>query len=202
MKEHASSEPRQTGASVRARSTIRPRRPIVRQRLRQFVAVVTSVTRSCVEPIAVGSTKCSVPATIFLSRRIGLDDLRRVEVARPAAAAPSARSARASASRSAAGSAPRATASSAAASIPYATASPCRNRRYFVTASSAWPAVWPKFRIRRGPTRARPFADDGRLDPAGLGDHRQQRARFAREERRAAPRATRRRAHGSRSPRT
>ena len=59
------------------------------------------------------------------------------------------RSASAFLSRSA--SAPRANASSAATSMPYATASPWRYRRYFVTASIAWPAVWPKFRIRRGP---------------------------------------------------
>ena len=35
--------------------------------------------------------------------------------------------------------------------MPYATASPCRNRRYCVAASSAWPTVWPKFRTRRAP---------------------------------------------------
>ena len=35
--------------------------------------------------------------------------------------------------------------------IPSATASPCRKRRYFVIASSAWPAVCPKFSRRRRP---------------------------------------------------
>ncbi len=47
--------------------------------------------------------------------------------------------------------APRSTARLAAASMPYPTASPCRKRRYFVTASSAWPSVCPKFSARRGP---------------------------------------------------
>ena len=42
-----------------------------------------------------------------------------------------------------------------AARIPNATASPCRNRLYCVSASSAWPTVWPKFRMRRrSPSRS------------------------------------------------
>ena len=57
----------------------------------------------------------------------------------------------ASAWRSRSASAPRATPRSAAASMPSAIASPWRKRRYFVTASSACPMVWPKFRMRRSP---------------------------------------------------
>ena len=46
-------------------------------------------------------------------------------------------------------------ASRVAASIPQATASPCSNRDYSVSASIAWPTVWPKFRMRRrSPSRS------------------------------------------------
>ena len=39
--------------------------------------------------------------------------------------------------------------------MPHATASPCRKRVYPVSASSAWPKVWPKFRMRRrSPSRS------------------------------------------------
>ena len=92
--------------------------------------------------------------------------------------------------------------SRAATSMPYATASPWRNRRYFVTASSAWPAVWPKFRIRRGPDSFSSAATTAALirhDSAMIGvrtpDPRG-------EDRRCARGRSDRRATGSTSSRT
>ena len=54
-----------------------------------------------------------------------------------------------------------------AARIPSTTASPCRSGPCPVTASSAWPTVWPKFRSIRGP-RSSSSSDTSRAFSAAV----------------------------------
>ena len=151
----------------------------------------SSVTRRrrvaiVVDPIAGGSTKCSVPATTFLSRAIAsitsTADRSAIGGSGPILAISAA-----SASRSVAASVPRARPARPRRQHPVATASPWRKRRYLVTAFERVAGGVAEVQRAARAGFALVALDHVRLDAARLGDHRQSavgsRANSARQRR-------------------